>query len=534
LRILHLEDEELDTELVREALLAGGVAVEAICRVDTRAEFEASLARPFDLILADWRLPSFDGLEAMAMARARRPDLPFIMVSGKMGEEAAIESLKAGATDYVLKRQFSRLPSAVTRAVQEAEERARLRRAEREREELLARERAARAEAERAGRMKDRFLATLSHELRTPLTPVLTTAQVMERDPALPARYREPLALIRRNVELEARVIDDLLDLTGISRGRIACSFATVDLHEQLRHVVRSCDADVRSKGLGLSVYLEASVHLVRADGARLQQALWNLLRNAVKFTPAGGRIAIRTVNRDDRILVAMEDTGVGLEPEAVPRIFEIFEQGDQEVARQFGGLGLGLAIAKEIVAAHGGALTARSEGRGKGATFTLELATTSAAPARTSPADLEQPRGSGEAPRGGGRLLLVEDNEDTAAVMSMLLESFGFQVRVAGTVALALKAVEAEPFDLIISDIALPDGSGLDLMKQIQLSRPVKGIAMSGYGMEEDVTRSLAAGFSAHLTKPVSLPVLEDALRQVRRPQDPTGISPTAAERRI
>ncbi len=634
LRILHLEDEPRDTEIARETLEAAAVPIDVICRVETEDEFLRELARPFDIILADWLLPTFDGLAALAMAQQKAPSVPFIMVSGRMGEEAAIDSLKAGATDYVLKSQLVRLAPAVTRAIQQAEERAKRLRAEaqlresrhlleaivenssaiitlkdlhgryllvnrrfvelagiprhailgktdhdlfpkgladsscaldrsalsagrsveaeevmpdeqgprtylsvrcpirdssgelfavcgmftdityrkqveEEHELLLVREQAARAEAEHAGRMKDEFLAALSHEIRTPLTPVLAMAQAMEGDPALSSRDRESLTMIRRNVELETRLIDDLLDLTRIGRGKIGYSFEIVDVHEKLSHVIRSCEDSVRARGLLLTTVMTAEQHLVRADGARLQQVFWNLLNNAVKFTPAGGHITISTESRAGRLLVLVKDTGAGVEPELVPRLFRPFEQGSRSVTRRFGGLGLGLAISKEIVDAHGGTLSVRSDGQGRGATFTVELRTASA----RLPASA---RGPGAAPLGGGRLLLVEDHVDTATTLSMLLEGDGFRVRVVGSVASALEAAEAESFDLLISDIGLPDGSGLDLMKQLQRRYRIKGIAMSGYGMNEDVGRSLQAGFMVHLIKPVSLPVLQSAIRQV------------------
>ena len=225
-----------------------------------------------------------------------------------------------------------------------------------------------------AGRAKDRFLAVLSHELRTPLTPILAVCPVLEEDPGLSDRLRGHRARIRRNVELEVRLIDDLLDLSRIVHGKLELQLARVDLHEILRQVTAMIEAEAAARQVKLLQDLQADLALVPADPARLQQILWNLLRNAVKFTPPGGSVQVRTWKEEDRVLVEVRDTGIGIEPDVLPRIFEAFEQGSSEVTRHFGGLGLGLAISKALAERHGGALSAASEGRGKGATFTLEL----------------------------------------------------------------------------------------------------------------------------------------------------------------
>ena len=525
LRVIHLEDNVSDILLVQEVLLNAGISFAAYRCVESSEAFSSALSEGLvDLILADWSLPSFDGLSALAMARRIQPETPFILVSGTAGEEAAIEALKAGATDYVLKSRLSKLVPAAVRAVQEAQERAQRKRVEaelresreraaREREVLLAREQAARADAERAGRMKDEFLAALSHELRTPLSPVLLTAQMMERRTDLSANVQKAFAMIRRNVELEARLIDDLLDFTRISRGKLALHRATVDVHQKLEHVIRICEHELRSKELELTVHPNAVDHSVLADGARLQQVLWNLLKNAIKFTLPGGQIAIRTTSGEGRIRLSVQDSGIGIEPDKLARLFAVFEQGGKDVTRQFGGLGLGLAISKGLVDAHGGSLVAQSEGRGKGSTFTLELCTVPPAPVESQEGLAAETLGA--PPPEDGRLLLVEDHVDTASAISLLLRSSGYDVEVAGSVASALEAVEAESFDLVICDIGLPDGSGLDFMRQVQRRRSIEGIAVSGYGTDEDVSRSKAAGFAAHLIKPVTWLHLHEAIRR-------------------
>ena len=369
----------------------------------------------------------------------------------------------------------------------------------------------AKDEAERANREKDRFLAVLSHELRTPLTPVLTMVHAMECDSQLPAETREALRVVRRNVELEARLIDDLLDLTRIARGKLALSKQAVDAHEKIRHVMQICDAERRGKQIELRLELLAEKHWVSCDPARIQQVFWNLLKNAVKFTNAGGCVTVRTSNRDDpaaSLRIDIIDTGVGIEPAVLGRIFDAFEQGDQRVTRAFGGLGLGLAISKKLVDLHGGKIGAYSDGAGHGSRFTVELASVPAPPPVETMIDLPT--------RPAARklsILLVEDHPDTSAALATLLKGFGWNVRVAETVADAIAAADAEHFDLLISDIGLPDGNGLDLMKQLCAKRPVRGICLSGFGMEEDVKSSRDAGFLEHLTKPVNVAQLRKAI---------------------
>ena len=368
-----------------------------------------------------------------------------------------------------------------------------------------------------ANRAKDHFLAMLSHELRTPLTPVLTTVHLMEADPALSADQRESLAVIRRNVEMEARLIDDLLDLTRISRGKVELRQEVVDAHAALRAALEISQGDISAKRLEVSLGLWARRHHVWADPARLQQVCWNLVKNAVKFTPEGGRVSLRSSNDDGggRLRVQVTDTGVGIDPETLPKLFNAFEQGERETTRRFGGLGLGLTISKALVDLHGGTLAAASDGRDKGATFTLELATADPVPQAPRPAAANEdpaPRRRREC-----RILLVDDHDDTLRVLTRLLRGSGYAVRAATSVAAALEAAGgAERFDLLISDIGLPDGSGADVIKQLKARYDIRGIAVSGFGMDEDVRRSREAGFDEHLTKPVNFQVLEAAIRRL------------------
>lgn len=377
--------------------------------------------------------------------------------------------------------------------------------------EQAATERAARAEAEAANKAKDHFLATLSHELRTPMTPVLMTVSSMENDERLSEEVRAALRMIRRNVELEARLIDDLLDLTRISTGKLQLNARETDVHSLLCHARDVCTPDAAAKNQTIELDAGAEQCFVRGDATRLQQVFWNLLRNAVKFTPDGGTIRLLSRNDDSgRVVIDVIDTGIGIEPHVLPRIFDAFEQGGPETTRRFGGLGLGLAISKAVIDLHGGTLAAHSDGPGKGSMFTVTLR---AAAAPEPSIDRPLPIVGESHPL---RILLVEDHADTRKATARLLRLIGHDVATADGVATALQTAESRPFDLVISDLGLPDGSGLDLMRQIKKRFNLKGIALSGFGMDTDLRSSSDAGFDRHLVKPVPLEQLEAAVRQV------------------
>jgi signal transduction histidine kinase/CheY-like chemotaxis protein len=370
-------------------------------------------------------------------------------------------------------------------------------------------------EAETANRAKDQFLAVLSHELRTPITPVLMSALRLGQDPELPERLREEIERIRRNAELQAKLIDDLLDLTRVAQGKVQLHFEAVDVHGLVHQAVKVfCASNIQRKKLDCRVEDGAAEYHVWADPVRLQQVVWNLVQNAVKFTPDDGRVEVRTSNpAPGRLLVEVSDTGIGIDPEVLPRLFDAWEQGGRSTSRRFGGLGLGLALAKTLVMLHGGTLTAFSEGAGKGAVFTLELATT-VAPER--PEELRASGGEISLPRPLS-ILLVEDHEDTLNVMAEVLELSRHDVTRAASKESALHLAAMRPFDLLVSDLGLPDGSGLDLMREVRERYRLAGIAVSGYGTAEDVELSRQAGFLEHLIKPVHPARLKEAIARAR-----------------
>jgi signal transduction histidine kinase len=389
--------------------------------------------------------------------------------------------------------------------------------AERERvvhESLLAHAEArhARDEAERANCAKDDFLAILSHELRTPLTPVLMSATALEQEESIEPELRAQLSMIRRNVQLEARLIDDLLDLTKIARGTLQLvGSGRIDVHSLLTHTKEIVENDAGQKGVQLDFDLMAREYHVRGDATRLHQVFWNLIKNAIKFTTAGGRIAVRTFNSAPGEFVLMvEDTGAGITRQMLPEIFRAFVQGETRESRGAGGLGLGLAISKAIVEAHGGTIQAESAGPGLGAIFTVALA----AVLPFSAAAVTQPESRSRTTPPRLRLLVIEDHEPTMMVLVRLLRHYGHEVFTAENVERALAVAATQSFDLVISDLGLPDGNGIDLMRQLAKKYGLRGIALSGYGMPEDRAKTKQAGFLAHLVKPINFDQLQSALQ--------------------
>ncbi len=377
----------------------------------------------------------------------------------------------------------------------------------------------ARDEAVAASRAKDDFLAALSHELRTPLNPILLLASEAAANERLAPEVRGDFETIAKNATIEARLIDDLLDLTRIVRGKLSLEPRTVDVHAVLGEAVDGLRPELEAKRLAVEVALEAEVAAVSADAARLQQVFWNVLKNAVKFTPDGGRVQVRTANTPSGREVAIEfaDSGRGLTAVELERAFEAFFQGGEAAAgsHRAAGLGLGLAISRTLVELHGGRISAASEGRGHGAVFTVVLPTLAAGAAAVAGGAAGEVRGAQAGPT-RRRLLLIEDHQATRAALARLLGKRGYDVVACESVAEAVAAAERQRFDLVVSDIGLPDGNGHDLMRRLRERHGLRGIAVTGYGMERDVEASREAGFVAHLTKPVNMATLDLALREV------------------
>ncbi|WP_420225827.1 response regulator [Pigmentiphaga litoralis] len=631
-RILMVEDDPRDADLALQRLELAGLDVR-VTVVDTADAFLAELDRSeFDIVLSDFQLPTFSGPEALRLSQARPQPLPFVFVSGVLGEENAVDMLREGATDYVLKQRLERLPIVVRRALAEATEKRSRQDAERklrEREtyfgqlidalrdysvialsttgvieswnqasewifgygadevlgktydmffvpddalrgtpqamaQALTQElaligamrsmseerwlrrkngtsfyasvvttaifgddgevrgfsrivrdmtdtrvaadllQAAKEQAENANRAKDHFLAVLSHELRTPLGPIYAAAQALDMQTDLPPKARRSVELIKRNVEIEARLIDDLLDISKIVNDKLTLHFEPTDLVALLGGMADVFRDEAAAQGIELLYTPLATPVIVQADPARLQQVLWNLLKNAIKFTQKAGTIRLALLPpRHGKVTVEVSDTGIGIQQEALKRIFNAFDQGDNEPGEMRGGLGLGLAIASSLAQRHGGTLNVHSDGVGRGATFTLTLNYAGDASERASGVVTPVPAGSRRAPV---RLLLVEDNADTAEAMQFLLSELGYMVKVAVSVADARSTLAAHTFDALVSDMGLPDGDGIDVLRMFDRTGGKLAIALTGYGMEADVQRCLAAGFDEHLTKPLDI----------------------------
>src|SRR5437588_2125060 len=367
--------------------------------------------------------------------------------------------------------------------------------------------------AQRASKAKDDFLAALSHELRTPLTPALAAATYLQDNAErLPPEFTEDIEIIKRNVQLQARLIDDLLDLTRIARGKLHLELEDCDAHTIIRNALETANSAIAAKKLKVATKLEAKEHHIRADCIRLQQVFWNLINNGVKFTSPGGEITVRTFNdKQARFHFEIVDTGIGIEPQRLASLFQPFEQADPSVTRQFGGLGLGLAISKRLVDLHGGTIEAESRGRSFGATFKVSLDTLSEGAAAIGLND----RIAGKASK-ALRILLVEDHQDTRRTLSRLLTHFGHDVVTADNVGSATGIMGLNHLDVVLCDIGLPDGSGYEVAAQARAKGHIKAIALTGFGTERDVLRSKEAGFDFHLVKPVNFQELQSVLDQL------------------
>jgi PAS domain S-box-containing protein len=369
-----------------------------------------------------------------------------------------------------------------------------------------------RREAEAANQAKDRFIAMVSHELRTPLTPSMLALSLLRSDPRLPPDLRTQVELVARNLDLEARLIDDLLDVGRITSGKMQLQQTPIDIAAAIQEAARVVNDELEAKGQTLVVDTAGVPYQAVADEGRLVQVFWNLLRNSIKFSPAGSRIVIRArtapaaaVPTGRELLVEVVDEGCGIDPRRLPRIFEPFEQEDRVLGH--GGLGLGLNICRVLVTMHGGTIAAHSDGPGRGATFSVRLpladGTQAAAGMGQQAATTGRPvEAAGARPL---RVLLVEDDADSVTLMRLLLQQKGYEVATACRFASALAALNASEPDVLIADLGLPDGDGLDLPGELRsrgLATPA--IALSGYGMEADIARSRAAGFAGHFVKPL------------------------------
>lgn len=515
-KILIVDDSPEDRETWRRFLSSDATCEYDFLESDSlELGLEKCLEEQPDCILLDYHLPDGNGVDFLEHLQnlGGAAAYPVVMLTATGNQTIAVKAMKSGAQDYVIKHRMT--PEELCRTLNGAVYKA-------DTDRLLAEQRAELEEAYRQAReahaRKDQFLAVLSHELRTPLTPILALVSSPEINQAGPAELEDAFRIIRRNVELEARLIDDLLDLTRIVHGKLDLYLQPVDVHELIGHALEICRSPAAEKHIAITVDLSASRHEAHADPARIQQVFWNLLNNAIKFTPAGGQIFLRTHNStQDQLQVDVTDTGIGITSERLQEVFDAFEQGGLQVSRKFGGLGLGLAICKALVDAHGGNIIADSPGADQGATFRVALPATRSTAPRVEGARPASKVPPAVAPDSAScRILLVEDHVDTARILTSLMRRRGYTVDHARNVAEAVSHFKSEPVDIIVSDLGLPDGNGADLIRELRAIRPVPSIVLSGYGEDDALAGSLAAGAQEHLTKPVMWSHFEEALNRV------------------
>ncbi|PZD75018.1 Autoinducer 2 sensor kinase/phosphatase LuxQ [Acaryochloris thomasi RCC1774] len=390
------------------------------------------------------------------------------------------------------------------------------RRTELERNQLLISERKARAEAETANRVKDEFLATVSHELRTPLNAMLGWVQLLRGGQLSEEKSAKAIEIIERNAIAQNQLIDDLLDVSRIIRGKLKLKVKAIPLRNIVNAALDTVRHAVENKQIQLETDFAPSVTLVNGDQERLQQVFWNLLTNAVKFTPEGGKITIRVESKPNCAQVQIVDTGQGIEPGHLPYMFERFRQADESSTRQKGGLGLGLAIVRHLVELHGGVVTAESAGTGQGSTFMVQLPlfdTVQPLAQISLPADQSLPSLKNL------QLLVVEDEDDAREMLTLLLEQCGAQISAVGSVSAAMAHLAHHTPHLIISDIAMPVEDGYTLIRQLRAEgRQIVAIALTAYAREQDKTAALQAGFNHHLPKPVDPNQLVQLIANLRQ----------------
>jgi signal transduction histidine kinase len=562
--ILIVDDEARNLEVLESFLLSSEYK---LVRAQTAEQALLHLLElEFAVIVLDIQMPGMSGIELanLIKQRKRTQHIPIIFLTAYYQEDKdVLEGYGIGAVDYLTKpvnpqilkskigvfvdlfrktralaasnlalelevdqRQKAEVALQQANNALEArvqERTADLIRANKELHEHETALRASEAQAMAASRAKDDFLAALSHELRTPLNPVLLLATEAANNPLLPEEVRGDFETIAKNVALEARLIDDMLDLTRIARGKLTLQMRPADVHVCLQDALAMVHEEIDQKQIALTMKLHSKRSVVLGDDVRLKQIFWNVIKNAAKFTAANGRITIETVTLTDSddLVVKVIDTGIGMSAAELKRIFEAFSQGDHAIAEsgihRFGGLGLGLAISRMMVEMHAGSISAASDGRNQGTTFLITLPLLAAVDEARAPLNHSRsPAASapvGEAEQRPRRILLVEDHKPTSLALTHLLTRRNYAVVAASSLTEARAVASREIFDLLISDIGLPDGNGYELMAELRGRHGLVGIALTGYGMEEDVSRSQAAGFEIHLTKPISVLALDEAL---------------------
>jgi len=525
-RLLVVDDEE-NLRITTAAILEKeGYDVDTASSGNEAIELLA--AADYDLVLTDLHMEAGEGLAVLNEIRRNAPLTISVVLTGFASVESAIAALQEGAYDYLVKPcDIETMKHTIRRGVEHrklmlAEQKARadleklnldLERRIIERTAELTRLNAELAEANRA---KDVFLATLSHELRTPLTPVVGWIKLL-RSGALDAKsISQALDAIERNAWLQARLIDDLLDTSRIATGKLQFEPRPIDLNIAVKASLETVRALAASRDIELTINMSPATVVVMGEPVRLQQIVWNLISNAIKFTEPHGKVTVTTDSEGAEARVIVEDTGVGIAPDFLPHVFDRFRQADGSTSRRHGGLGLGLAIADALAKMHGGRLEAMSEGIGKGARFTFRVGLVAAETA--APKEAEKKLRS----LNGLDVLVVEDSEDTLTLLSTIFQREGATVMRATSAAEALNAARSKRPHVVVSDIGMPDIDGYEFLKQLRQipgMTAVPAIAVSGYASDDDRHKALTVGYATLVPKPIDVDVLFDLIHELNLP---------------
>ena len=507
-RILVVDDNPAGRYSTAHILRSvGWTVLEAATGTDALALINSEV----DLVVLDVNLPDIDGFEVCRRIRGHEQTarIPVIHLSATFVTDVdKVHGLEVGADGYLVHPVEPPVLIATVKAFLRA------RQAEDDRERLLISERAAREEAERANQIKDDFLATLSHELRTPLQAIIGWTQLLKTGSLSPNETSEAVTVIERNAQAQAQMIADLLDISRITSGKLRLDVQPVDPVAIVEAAVIGILPAANARNIRIVKILDPSAGPVLGDPARLQQVVWNLVNNAVKFTPKAGKVDVSLRQIDSIVEISIADNGQGIDPALLPRIFDRFNQGDASTTRTHGGLGLGLAIVRQLVELHGGRVTAESAGPGLGAKFTVTLplsvcsrrektsqpSTTSTSGADTNVADTVR--------LDGVRVLLVDDDSDSRQMLSRVLQNFGAITLDANSMAKAVSLLESFSPHILVSDLGMPNHDGFELIRRIRGmgrgANDLPAIALTGFAGPEDRHRALLAGFQVHVAKPV------------------------------
>lgn len=523
-RILVVDDEE-NLRITTAAILEkDGYIVDVAASGDEAISLLKNV--DYDLVLTDLHMEGGDGLSVLNQIRHQSPFTISVVLTGFASVESAIAALQEGAYDYLVKPcDIDSMRHTIRRGVEHrrlmlAEQKARAdleqlnRELESRIEERTAELRILNEDLAEANRAKDVFLATLSHELRTPLTPVVGWIKLLRNGTLDANGVAQALDAIERNAWLQSRLIDDLLDTSRIATGKLHYEPHPTDLNATVKAAIDTVLVSAASKNIDLTFRLAPIPTVVMGEPVRLQQIVWNLVSNAIKFTEPGGRVSVHVESDGSEARVIVEDSGIGIDPEFLPHVFDRFRQADGSTSRMHGGLGLGLAIAHALTRMHGGKLEVESEGKGHGARFILHLKLEKE---REAPVEVSEPPVHRLY---GLKVLIVEDSDDTLALLRTIFVQQGAQVSTATTATEALSLLQSNAPDIIVSDIGMPDTDGFDLLKKIREFPELENtpaIAISGYASEADRKQALGVGYSALMAKPVDVDALFDLIHSLK-----------------